>query len=546
MSQELPSKGYVAGGSQSPAVDTDAEALAGLGYVPVLKRSFGLIESFASSFCAMNFIGVTRVLLYIGLATGGSAAIWSSSVVSIVGVTITAAVLAEICSALPISGSIYVWASEAAGKRAGRLVGFVVGWWAATAWVSFVASNSQAPAQFLLSLMVVFDKEFPGGLDASNVTYRGALFGVSFGCMWIALLLNYLPPKWFARTFRFTVYLLLLDLVLSLIWLPIGVSRTYGFRTAKEVFTGRNNGTGFGEAWNWALSFYYAGYVACGYDAAGHIAEETKNASLTAARGIFWSAFAAAVCSLIATTLWLFCIPPDELLYSFDAPQPFVQIWQASIGKGGAVVMTIIAVLGLILSTSCAVTASSRLIFAIARDGILPGSKWISTPNSAGQPKNAITLIAVLSTVLLIISIGSQVAFTSLLSAGAVTSISAYALISFCRLLVTPHEFKHTRWSLGKWGPFFYAFAFAYNTFLLTVLYSPLEYPFTAATFNFAIVIIGAVSIFGILSWWFIPADKWLRPELIASMRSHAVQDGDEAGIYIGSEGERKSDTAAY
>ena len=40
---------------------------------------------------------------------------------------------------------------------------------AITAWVTFVASNSQAPAQFLLSLMEVFEYDFPGGLDTTNI-----------------------------------------------------------------------------------------------------------------------------------------------------------------------------------------------------------------------------------------------------------------------------------------------------------------------------------------------------------------------------------------
>jgi translation initiation factor 5B len=100
-----------------------------VGYEPVLKRYFGFVESFSASFCAMNFIGVTRMLLYIGLSTGGPAALFSSSVIVVFGVTATAAVLAEICSALPLSGSIYIWASEAAGKRWARLTGFVVAWW---------------------------------------------------------------------------------------------------------------------------------------------------------------------------------------------------------------------------------------------------------------------------------------------------------------------------------------------------------------------------------------------------------------------------------
>lgn len=216
-------------------------------------------------------------------------------------------------------------------------------------------------------------------------------------------------------------------------------------------------------------------------------------------------------------------------------------MWNDSIGRGGATFMTVLAVLGAIMSTSCAVTASSRLIFAVARDGILPGSKWIATPNAQGVPTNAVTVIAGLSTALLLISIGSQVAFTSLLSAAAVGSISAYALIAICRFAVTPREFKNTKWSLGRWGPACYVVAFTWNLFLLVVscfsavsppltptpqiLYSPLSYPFTAQSFNFAIVIMAGVSIFGILSWWLVPEDKWLRPALIDAMRKHAYDE---------------------
>lgn len=56
---------------------------------------------------------------------------------------ITAAVLAEICSALPLSGSIYIWAAEAAGPKYGRFVAFVVSFWTATAWMTFSAGNCQ-------------------------------------------------------------------------------------------------------------------------------------------------------------------------------------------------------------------------------------------------------------------------------------------------------------------------------------------------------------------------------------------------------------------
>jgi len=56
---------------------------------------------------------------------------------------ITAAVLAEICSALPLSGSIYIWAAESAGPKYARFFGFIVAWWSCTAWMTFTAGNSQ-------------------------------------------------------------------------------------------------------------------------------------------------------------------------------------------------------------------------------------------------------------------------------------------------------------------------------------------------------------------------------------------------------------------
>jgi amino acid transporter len=140
------------------------------------------------------------------------------------------------------------------------------------------------------------------------------------------------------------------------------------------------------------------------------------------------------VCTFIVTILWLFCLPPVEVYSAYTAPQrkstipsaqltlAFVQLWHDALGRGGATFMSVVVILGLIMSTSCAVTASSRLVFAVARDGILPGSSWIARATEQGQPRNAVTVILVLATALLLISIGSQSAFTILLSAAATSA----------------------------------------------------------------------------------------------------------------------------
>ena len=84
-----------------------------------------------------------RSVFFLGLLAGGPRAMWSSFLISMGGMWATAAVLAEICSALPLSGSIYIWAAESAGPRYARFFGFLVAWWACTAWMTFAAGNCQ-------------------------------------------------------------------------------------------------------------------------------------------------------------------------------------------------------------------------------------------------------------------------------------------------------------------------------------------------------------------------------------------------------------------
>jgi amino acid transporter len=73
--------------------------------------------------------------------------------------------------------------------------------------------------------------------------------------------------------------------------------------------------------------------------------------------------------------------------------------------------------------------AASRLIWAVARDGVLPFSGWISTVSEKQQPRNAIIVMHAVAALLLCTILASPVAFSSLVSAAGVPTITAYALI---------------------------------------------------------------------------------------------------------------------
>ncbi|KAI0069320.1 amino acid transporter [Artomyces pyxidatus] len=497
------------------SVDQDELQLEQLGYKQQLHRTWHFLESFGASFVSLNFIGSVRTVLFLGLLAGGPAAVWSSFVVTIVFMTITALVIAEICSALPLSGSIYIWAAESAGPKYARFFGFVVACWSISAWITFAAFNSQSTANYVVSQLAVWEVDFPGGISNGNVKWRAMIWAMSEGFLVVSIGMNYLPPRVYSGVFRFSIGIVIVDFFLNLIWLPIAVRNTYGFRSAKDVFTMTYNGTGAPAGWNWILSLFFTAGLFGGFDASGHVAEETKHANVTAGRGIITSVVATGVFGFAATLLFLFCTPDLNTVFALNAPQPFVQIYALALGKGPSIFMTIIAILSSMMSTTMLILAGSRLIFAVARDGVLPLSGWIGRVSRDGQPRNAVTVIFAFASVLLCTNLPSEVAFTSLLSSGGVATISAYGLIPLLRFTMTPHAFKTSRFYLGKFARPFYLVSTLWNALIFAVMISPFFFPVNAQSFNFACVIFGFVTMFAVGSWWFTPAGNWLRQEQI-------------------------------
>ena len=120
--------------------------------------------------------------------------------------------------------------------------------------------------------MAVFEVEFPGGTFNDNIKWRAFIWAISEALLVISIAINYLPPRVYSKVFKLCMLIMMADFLLCLIWLPIGVSKTYGFRSAKDVFTMTckfislnnnwvglsycvvDNGTGAPAGWNWILS----------------------------------------------------------------------------------------------------------------------------------------------------------------------------------------------------------------------------------------------------------------------------------------------------
>ncbi len=96
-------------------------------------------------------------------------------------------------------------------------------------------------------------------------------------------------------------------------------------------------------------------------------------------------------------------------------------------------------------------------------------SGWIGKVDYQGQPKNAVTVMFVFGAAILCTILPSQVAFTSLVSAGGVPTIAAYGLIALLRLTMTPNRFRTSHFLLGRFAKPFYAAAALFNGLIFAV-----------------------------------------------------------------------------
>lgn len=134
-------------------------------------------------------------------------------------------------------------------------------------------------------------------------------------------------------------------------------------------------------------------------------------------------------------------------------------------------------------NTAIAIIAASRLVFAVARDGVLPFSGWVSKVNN-GQPRNAVIVVWAVAAIVTCTLLPSSVAFTSLVSAAGVPSAAAYGLICLGRLFCTPKRFPTPNWSLGRLSKPFQLIGVFWNGWVVAVLFSPYAWPVTGESLN--------------------------------------------------------------
>src|SRR5436309_2028002 len=275
----------------------DEQQLAELGYKQELQRAWGSFTNFAISFTIISVLPGTFTTFGQAWNAGGPIAISIGWPVICAFVLLVAVSMAELTSAFPTAGGPYWWSAKLGGPG----WSWFTGWFNIVGLLGIVASVGYGAASFLYALL---------GLYGVNV------FGVNFGdgahVISETFLLYLIILGLYAALNIFSSPLLGLLNNISVGWHVLGVAVVIALlvfvpdhhQDAGFVFGHKINNTGFGGGsvgnfgfWVLVLpiGFLLTMYTQTGYDASAHTAEETRDAAIGAARGVWRSVFFSAL-----------------------------------------------------------------------------------------------------------------------------------------------------------------------------------------------------------------------------------------------------------
>lgn len=397
--------------------DEDTKVLHSMGYAQELSRRMGAFSNFAISFSIICILAGGITSFPLAMATGGGFEATMGWVVGGLFAMVVAACLGQIASAYPTAGALYHWSSILGGR----------GWGWATAWINLlglifvVASVDVGVWQLFRDLVVagVFHVDvtswtalptdpLPTGmtLDQVNANNTHAYYVQVAAVSLIVIsqaLVNHFGIKLTTLLTDFSGYLILVvSVVLTAMFFIWGATWDFSriFHFANN--TGEAGGGYVPEARTTIVAFLvgllYPLYTITGFDASAHTSEETNNARRAVPRGMIHSVFWSLVFGFVMAVSFVLA-SPDLAATAKDGAAAWFNLFNNL--PAPTWLKDIIAISIVIANFICALaglTSTSRMVYAFARDGGLPGSSlWRQVSPQWRTPVAAIWLAAVLS-----------------------------------------------------------------------------------------------------------------------------------------------------
>jgi amino acid transporter len=466
-------------GAGTADTSRDEQELAELGYKQELSRAWSGFTNFAISFTIISVLAGTFTTFAFAWQNGGPIAASIGWPVLCFFVLMVAFSMAELTSRYPTAGGPYWWAHDLGGKG----WSWMTGWFNIVGLVGIVASVGYGAAFFLYNVLNLYGLDILGANFGDGEHVLSETFLLFLIILVVVTGLNVAADRILATLNNVSVG-----------WHVIGVAVVIALlvfvpddhQSASFVFGERinNNGAFDGSTSNfgfWLLvlpvGFLLAMYTQTGYDASAHTAEETRDASMAAAQGIWRSVFWSALIGWFVLLAFLFAATDVDAV---NESAGFVgAIFTSAMDSWAAKMVLIIATIGQLFCVTAGLTSASRTWYAFSRDRAIPGWALFRRVNRDKVPLYAVIAVSFFALVISIPALFGEndvpFAFFAITGICTVGLYLAYIIPVYLRFRAGD-RFRPGPWNLGSRYKLVNVLAMF---FVVLVLYSLVLLPYT-------------------------------------------------------------------
>jgi len=499
------------------AEDRDAQKLAELGYKQELTRAWSSFTNFAISFTIISVLAGTFTAFAQAWNAGGPIAISIGWPVICAFVLLVALSMSELTSAFPTAGGPYWWAARLGGAG----WSWFTGWFNIVGLVGIVASVGYGAGFFLYALLNLM------GVSLLGVDFGDSAHAISETFLLFLLILAFI-----------TVLNIFADPILALLnnisvgWHVAGVAVIIALlifvpgqhQSASFVFGNRINNTGFDGGATGGLPFWFlvmpvgfllTMYTQTGYDASAHTAEETRDAAIGAAQGVWRAVFWSAVIGWFVLLALLFAATDLKTINAGGGGS--IPIIDSALSATAAKIVLFICTVGQIFCVAAGLTSASRTWYAFSRDRGMPGWTLFRRVNRHRVPAYAVLAVTVAALVITIPALwsnkaGVPFAFFALTGICTVGLYLAYTMPVYLRFR-QGDRFDPGPWTLGRHYRWVNVGALVFAVVCVIALDLPFshaavpwndDFDATALNYSPAVLLIGLL----VAVWWKAGANK--------------------------------------
>jgi amino acid transporter len=450
-------------------------------------------------------------LFVLGLGAGGPRYLWLMPIV-VAGQLLVALVFAELGSMYPIAGALFQWAKRLLGPGYAWFVGWAYGW----ALIVTVAAVDTGIAPYITQLLnSLFGTSYDGTAPNTILVFTLILLAIQ-------TTFNVVGVRFSALISRAGVYAEVgatfgLAILLAVLGFHHGLGFTFSTQGVEHAHTSPL-GVDFGGSW-WLGAAFVAilahVYIFYGFESAGDVAEEVREASRRVPKAIIYTVLAGFVTSFILVLAFELAIPPNGFAKaaSFTGGINFI----IGANTSSKAIQDIILAFVCFAFFSCGTAiqaAASRLVYSYSRDHALPGSRVLRKVSEHFRTPAVALLLAgallpTLFTLLVHVNpskpfhIGPVVypaninALLLLVSFGVSGIYLAFQMVVFAALIARWRGWRPTgKFTLGRWGllvnvlALIYGVAMLVNIVIPTGLSSPRGALFNYGSMTLAVMIV--------------------------------------------------------